>query len=398
MADDVEQPRRGRGRPRMPDEDKKRHSMTFRMRTDLRAAVEELAHDNGRSMSEQIEYYIEKGVSGEVGLAYQYGMAPISPTLFKCVTGIDKNAPGLGAALSREVGPNGEISKEDTKRMDALTREMGARMFPMMADIFEGMLGADVPPWIKQSGQEGRKAFEQIQLREAERELALRRTERERSLEAELIQARAEIRALKSRISGDEPCSSDEEGRPLSIEGIEAEFARALGRPIAKSDESAGGSEPITEDQLLSLMKRMRDLAEGHGSEQVNQLTQKQPRMPLPADMPSPDPHRANDLSIAALRDLVVRLTTGELDLEAMRAAGWPAPFGLLPSDTRTALIGELRDDAPDVYEALMSPTGPRSEALTALRRLQSVLLPHGADAGDEEVSDVERRSAQVRR
>ncbi|WP_157196445.1 hypothetical protein [Methylobacterium sp. 88A] len=65
----------------MPEEVKKRHNMTFRMRTELRAAIEEIARSYGRSLSEQIEYYVETSVDLEAKRLYKYSNEKLSDTL-----------------------------------------------------------------------------------------------------------------------------------------------------------------------------------------------------------------------------------------------------------------------------------------------------------------------------
>lgn len=66
MAGAPNQPRRTRGRPRVSAEEKKRHNMTFRVRSDLRTAIEKMAEANGRSLSEQIEFYVERSIEEEL--------------------------------------------------------------------------------------------------------------------------------------------------------------------------------------------------------------------------------------------------------------------------------------------------------------------------------------------
>ncbi|MCJ2084885.1 hypothetical protein MKK88_02605 [Methylobacterium sp. E-005] len=54
-----ESPKR-RGRPRLPDDERKRHTMTFRMRDELRASYIARAEKNGSSVSEEVEKSLEK--------------------------------------------------------------------------------------------------------------------------------------------------------------------------------------------------------------------------------------------------------------------------------------------------------------------------------------------------
>ena len=77
---------KSRGRPRVPEEERKRHTLTFRMRKDLRDAVEELADANGRTLSEQVEYYVDAAVFSEASLIYKYSTESMSETLRRCIS------------------------------------------------------------------------------------------------------------------------------------------------------------------------------------------------------------------------------------------------------------------------------------------------------------------------
>lgn len=109
-----------RGRPRLSDDERKRHTMTFRMRDDLRAAVEEVAHGNGRSLSEQIEYYIEACISSEVAVRYTQEKDQISPVLLKAVKKVDAIAPA-GALLPLYASTG--VSDEQKKVSSAARQE-----------------------------------------------------------------------------------------------------------------------------------------------------------------------------------------------------------------------------------------------------------------------------------
>ncbi|MER2265589.1 hypothetical protein [Methylobacterium oxalidis] len=70
MTARVERPKK-RGRPSLPPNEKKRHSMTFRLRKELRDALEELARRDGRSISEQVEYYVGQGIIVDTKLLFK---------------------------------------------------------------------------------------------------------------------------------------------------------------------------------------------------------------------------------------------------------------------------------------------------------------------------------------
>jgi hypothetical protein len=59
----TEDPPKPRGRrPYLPPEERKRESFTFRVRSALRAKIEDTATENGRSLSEEIEHRLERSV------------------------------------------------------------------------------------------------------------------------------------------------------------------------------------------------------------------------------------------------------------------------------------------------------------------------------------------------
>jgi hypothetical protein len=367
MAQEAEAPKR-RGRPRLNDDERKRHTMTFRMRDDLRAAVEELAQANGRSLSEQIEYYVEASVRSEAALIYQYSTDAMSPVLFKAITGRDSGADGPGLDVNFPVGH----------------REM-------LTIAGQTCLNQPAKPAVKVSWPAD---FGEVRtlLCDAAREGAEQALARYALVQPGTKQARPK--------SGKEEPSAPH--NPLSVEGIEAEFARVLGRAVLHS-APASDADPASIGEQASLLERLRFLVGPHTAEQAGQPAKRHPRMPMPADMPPDGPYAGKDLSIAALRDLVAQFRGGEPDLEALRAAGWPALFNLLPTATRTALIRDLRERASDVYLALMSPGSPRNEAVTALRRLQAALLPRdegdeGPHNGPDDFDDIEPLTGRARR
>src|SRR5580693_5464199 len=54
--------KRARGRPPMRPEDRKRHNLTLRLRDTTRAALERVAAQASRSVSEEIEYRVEQSL------------------------------------------------------------------------------------------------------------------------------------------------------------------------------------------------------------------------------------------------------------------------------------------------------------------------------------------------
>src|SRR4051794_4302083 len=77
MTETVERLKK-RGRPSLPADEKKRHSMTFRLRTELRNALEDLARRDGRSISEQVEHYVEQGAANDAIFLYKSGQKELS--------------------------------------------------------------------------------------------------------------------------------------------------------------------------------------------------------------------------------------------------------------------------------------------------------------------------------
>src|SRR5690349_5265821 len=59
--------KRNRGRPPMPAESRKRNNLTMRLRDETRAALEERAAANGRSLSEEIEVRLEQSFDPALG-------------------------------------------------------------------------------------------------------------------------------------------------------------------------------------------------------------------------------------------------------------------------------------------------------------------------------------------
>jgi Arc-like DNA binding domain len=57
--------RRARGRPRVPDEARKRNNVTIRMRDELRSKIEQNATAQQRSISEEIETRLERSFAEE---------------------------------------------------------------------------------------------------------------------------------------------------------------------------------------------------------------------------------------------------------------------------------------------------------------------------------------------
>lgn len=397
------EPRRRRGRPRVSEEERKRHTLTFRMRSDLRDAVEELAAVNSRTLSEQVEYYVDSGVFTEAKRIYEFSTDAMSPVLYRCISSrevrkdephLDLNFPpehremltiaGKNHLNTSKTNPIAPKAKEPNSEEDAidLARALLDGTVRGVFESFEELWGTHIVTALQNDGAIGLSTIN-IKTNRAFRKLE----DRCAKAEAEVDRLKAEIEALNAGVNN-----------PLSVESIEAEFARVLGRPVSHSG-SAGAADSASIGERASLLERLRFLVEAHSGEQVGQMVQRPSRMPLPADMPPAKLRGGKGYSIAALRDLVAGFTDREPDLEALRAAGWPALFGGLPASTRTALIGELRDGAPDVYQAVMSPTGSHGSALAALRRLQNVLLPRGEDDGpDEDLGDVEGRQAKARR
>ncbi|QGY01610.1 hypothetical protein MMSR116_06645 [Methylobacterium mesophilicum SR1.6/6] len=85
MADERERPGR-RGRPSLPPGEKKRHSMTFRLRTELRDALDDLAKRDGRSISEQVEYYVEQGVIRDTKFLLNEEESELSEPMLRLIT------------------------------------------------------------------------------------------------------------------------------------------------------------------------------------------------------------------------------------------------------------------------------------------------------------------------
>lgn len=374
MTKAPDEPKRGRGRPRMAPDEKKRRNMTFRVRDELRDAVEELAKANGRSLSEQVEYYVESSVISEIGLTYQYSTDALSPTLFRFSATKTKelesgkmlpvkfpdgqremltftgenclNTPSDGSLVPRVQEPGGHQHAIEMARslIDGIVR--GA------LEGLEATLGPKVIADLQSN----------LRIGESEVSMKLKRAYQELELRCKAAESRIEnLQFSKDQIEKHLQSQIDDYHRMLAGPGtLEGDFERVVS-DLAKN---TAGLAPMY------------------------------PRMPMPADLPPTSPPGDGDFSIATLRDLVGRFLEPSPDLKALRAAGWPSRFGVLPLETRTALMGDLPGQASNLYETLMSPSSARSEALSALRRFQGLLL--GGDAIDE--LDDDRRDMKGRR
>ncbi|CAA2161175.1 hypothetical protein MBRA_06335 [Methylobacterium brachiatum] len=349
MAQETEAPKR-RGRPRLNDEARKRHTMTFRMRDDLRAAVEELAQANGRSLSEQIEYYVEASVRSEAALIYQYSTEAMSPVLFKAITGRERGADGPGLDVS---------FPSEHREMLTIAGQTCLNQ--------PGKLASSVA-WPADVGE-----LRQLMC-DAAREGA--------------------HQALRSYVFVD---ASEFDGKPL-----EKATEHHPGPPSDSppQDVPPGARRTLSRAAMERQRVKYGDLAGlPPGRDATDDYF-----VQLRRD-------HIHDFTTAALRRVIGRLGEDVLQLVPKFAPGWPQQFADLPSDTRSALIGHLQHDATSVYQTLMSPKSPRGEALTAFRRIRNALLPRelaDEDAGegpDEDLSDVPdtghgrgKRNAQARR
>lgn len=344
MAQEAEAPKR-RGRPRLNDDERKRHTMTFRMRDDLRAAVEELAQANGRSLSEQIEYYVEASVRSEAALIYQYSTDAMSPVLFKAITGRERGVDGPGLDVYFPAGH----------------REM-------LTIAGQTCLNQPTQPTMKVSWPDNFGEMRTL-LCEAAREGAQQALSRYMFVDA--------VEFDSKRLQNSKQGHSTERSEGI-LQDVPPGTRRTLS-PAAMEEQKVKFGDlaglPPGRDAIADYFEQFR---RDHGDDE--------------------------DFSIAALRMLIGRLGEETLALVSKFAPRWPRNFGDLPAETRSMLIGHLQHDAASVYQTLMSPKSPRGEALTAFRRLRNALLPRDladedADEGpDEDLGDVEGRTTQARR
>ncbi|XYD08871.1 hypothetical protein R1A27_28685 [Methylobacterium sp. NMS12] len=88
-----EQPTRRRGRPRLALHERRRNSISFHVRDDLRRAIEHLARAKGMSLSKQVEAYVEKCVLEDIGALTQDGGTVLDPILMSVLDDVDGAAP-----------------------------------------------------------------------------------------------------------------------------------------------------------------------------------------------------------------------------------------------------------------------------------------------------------------
>ena len=83
MDEEGPKPKR-RGRPPAPEDRRRRHNLTFRIRSDLREQIETAARENGRSMSEELEHLIERSLDQDTKISARFkGVAGITLNAFE---------------------------------------------------------------------------------------------------------------------------------------------------------------------------------------------------------------------------------------------------------------------------------------------------------------------------
>lgn len=344
------EPPKRRGRPRVSEKERKQHTMTFRMRSDLRDALEELAKANGRTLSDQVGYYVDSAVYSELELTYKYSMDALSPALF-------------GYVRSR-------VSNQDLKEKILMKVNFSSDHREMLTIASKSCLNTrhttGFLPWAQTpAGREGAVAM----------------------VRAMLSATRAgAIEALVAAVGSE------------AVEAAIAEEARARQPAPTQSDRVAlkpdmaaqlpGGAPTLEEmqasfDQLFAGTQRS---VCGHAAVEDDTTT-------------GPE-----DFSIKSLKGHLARPAGSSLDLRS-RLSSWPKKFSQLPGGTRAALIKALRNEAEATYETLMrSEPFPRkpgfpgsysgytdlhSAQIGAHRRMRMALLPRqdtdddGPDEGD---------------
>ncbi|MGE8130074.1 hypothetical protein ACQKQD_24140 [Methylobacterium sp. NPDC080182] len=329
--------------------------------------MEELAAANDRTLSEQVEYYVDSGVFAEAKRMYEFSSDAVSPVLHRCISSRDvrKDDSHLDLIFSREyremstIAGKNRLNTAQKNELVPWVKEPGGQQHAveMARSLINGIVRGALEGFEATLGVEVVAAIQaDFHIGESQVNIKLKRAYQD--LEMKYKVAESEIERLQFQL--------DRQRNMLAGPGI---FAGKFKRVVSDLAADTAGLAP------------------------------KHPRMPMPADLPSADSHGSGDQSIASLRDLLARFTDREPNLEALRAVGWPDRFGKLPAATRTALIGELCDGVADLYETLMSAAAPRGEAVTALRRLQNVLLPRGDDEGPhEDLGDVEKPRAKAQR
>src|SRR5215210_3079447 len=97
-------PRKG-GRPALSSERKKSQTLTFRTRTDLRKSLEAAAEQAGRSISEEVEYRLQRSFDREALVRELYGDQHAK--LVKSLSGILNMASG-----AKEISGGKELSDQ----------------------------------------------------------------------------------------------------------------------------------------------------------------------------------------------------------------------------------------------------------------------------------------------
>ncbi|MCJ2065893.1 hypothetical protein MKK63_24760 [Methylobacterium sp. J-088] len=420
-----------RGRPRASEETKRRQTITFRVREDLRAAVEEVAEANRRTLSEQVEYYVDAALCTEAKFMYEYSPKAISPTMLRCLdswNASDKNA-NVEFSSSHQytvIVPNKQhIQASNETSIVPWVREPGGHhhAIEMAKSLIDGMvrgalesfemtLGHDVVAELQADFHIGGSQIN-VKLNRTYQDLEMRC----RAAESTIEHLQFQIDRYRKMIAGPGSIDGDFERTPRGPVLNSTASESAISKSAADVKPAAVHKDPIIQSIWVEYERSSNRPVPDGARRTLSSAAMARRRIKSGDLAELPPSHDAmgdyfaqlrrdhsHDFSTAALRRVIGRLGEDVLQLVPKFAPGWPQQFADLPADTRSALIGHLQHDAASIYQTLMSPKSPRGEALTAFRRMRNALPPReladdDADEGpDEDFGDVEEPRAKARR
>jgi Arc-like DNA binding domain len=95
---------RGRGRPPIPEADRKRANLTFRTRSGMREKLEAAAAQSGRSVSEEVEYRLERSFQQAESIADILGGVATANLLLLISMAIQEVEKATGKSWREDAG------------------------------------------------------------------------------------------------------------------------------------------------------------------------------------------------------------------------------------------------------------------------------------------------------
>ncbi|GJD73596.1 hypothetical protein [Methylobacterium goesingense] len=383
MTNDSGTPKR-RGRPPAPEEKKRRHNLTFRIRGDLKEEIERRATSNGRSISEEMEFIIEKSlpIFDENANAFISDIRPLLGIHMK-----DKFNSVSKESYQRDIKIDYLTSKDDSRSYSSnkLTdshRNMD-KSYKELALFHESSRDTSIAAHVSDKNYGSNEDIDQISYEKSNnaRESAIKMAES--FIEASRKGIVEALNSILSNNSIENPHDNSDTDRVIDMSIIQR-----IDDAKAKYDVSAELDRLRAEvDALKSGGQKLA----GAPNAQVAQDETTRQEYP--------------DFSIAELIVLISRLTAPSPDLNVLWSSSWPHRFADLPAETRAALVGKFKGRASALYEDMMRPKSSNGSGrpsmrsspqdishglqVRALQRMQNALLPRDKNE-DEGFDDYE--------